>query len=130
MWIDIAQTRSDPAGALKRIDESQRALADNYAMLARAVIAQAAVDLIACRYPRSMREYLSRWYRLEFKRRADVDDDMQAWLRRKQSELEEFFSNGGGELARAVDCYHYVVLARRGHVSYKRLRRLSPSSKG
>jgi len=123
MLVDIAEIRRDPARVLARIEEDRRALADNYAMLARAVIAQAAVDLVACRRWRAMREYLWRWYCLESRKR-DIDE-MKTWRRLKQLEIEEFFSNGGGELARAVDCYHYVVLARRGRVSYKRLRRLS-----
>jgi hypothetical protein len=125
MLVNIAEIRRDPSRALARIDEDRRALADNYAMLARAVVALAVADFVACRHPASMREYMARWIREEHPY-GDARVDALSWRTRQKSELLEFFRNGGGELARAAGCYHYVRLALARHrISQHRLRDVS-----
>jgi hypothetical protein len=104
------------------------ATTDNYAALARAIIALAATDLIATKRPKAMREYIKRWqyYQSPGNRPKNLpQDQIKVWCNGARVELLEFFAGGGGQLAYAAGCYHYIRLATRGRVTHKVLRAAS-----
>lgn len=117
----VDEVRADPARALEREDEFQRALAENYVKLARAVVALAAIDLIACRYRMTALKYIRRWYTSEHGH-VVTDDGLREWCNKQEQHIRQYLANDGGELARWLGCYHYVRLASQSRLSGKRLR--------
>ena len=104
------------------------ATVDNYINLARAVIALAASDFVATKRPKAMREYIKRWqyYQSPGNRPKNfTQNQIKVWCNSARVELLEFFAGGGGQLAYAAGCYHYIRLATRGRVTHKVLRAAS-----
>src|SRR5512135_2900108 len=95
-------------------DEFERTVInDAYAMLARAIVVQAALDMVALRYDGSARPYLVDWYRQEL-RDGDCPHAMtfKCWLTSRWTEVATYLSDGGGDLATAVGVYDLVPKAR------------------
>lgn len=98
----------------RKDDEFERTvIADNYARLARAVVVQAALDMVALRYDRSARPYLIDWFRQEL-RDGDCAHEMTfaCWLTARWTEVSTYLSDGGGDLATVTGVYDLAYKAR------------------
>lgn len=103
-------------------DEFRHALADNYMMLARAVVALAVVDLVALRHRKTMRAHLWRWYMFEHNKPKVSHKEFSRWCNQQESAVKSFLSEGGRDVAVMADCLHYVRLAETSRLPYRRLR--------
>jgi hypothetical protein len=100
-------------------DSVRRALTDNYVQLARAVVAQAALELAVCRNPNGARKHLTALYRALHRSRRNIpkDAELDAWAARRARQLTQFFKDCGEDIAIAADCHHYFRLAVSCHLS-------------
>lgn len=88
-----------------------------FEMLARSIIALAAVDLVATKHPKLMDHHVNRWLNTECHGNVPRNMRHDEWLKTKRAELLEFFQNGGGELAKAANVEHYHRWALKREIS-------------
>lgn len=95
----------------------------NYYELARSVTAQAALDYIATRYPKTTAGYIKQWYHNMHGNPANTpaESRMKEWTASERKQLVEYFSNGGGSVAEMANCKEYVRMALHGKPSRKML---------